>query len=174
MLDYTEISTREDVESILPRLTTQPYAGGIGVMADLSISKNEIPIGLCQCGCGAILKVAHYPSWQRRYVHGHNPSATHRQSAIELRFWERVNKDGPTPSHQPELGQCWEFNGSDIGHWGHMRMHVRNRRMRVHRFAWELANGPIQDGLFVLHKCDNGGVCQGGSSIPRHASRQHG
>lgn len=26
--------------------------------------------------------------------------------------------------------------------------------MRAHRFAWELANGPISDGLWVLHACD--------------------
>jgi hypothetical protein len=24
-----------------------------------------------------------------------------------------------------------------------------------HRFAWELAYGPIPDGLWVLHHCDN-------------------
>lgn len=27
--------------------------------------------------------------------------------------------------------------------------------MRASRVAWEIHNGPIQDGLFVLHKCDN-------------------
>ena len=26
---------------------------------------------------------------------------------------------------------------------------------RAHRFAWYEANGPIPDGLLVLHKCDN-------------------
>ncbi len=25
----------------------------------------------------------------------------------------------------------------------------------THRLAWALANGPIPDGLFVLHRCDN-------------------
>jgi hypothetical protein len=27
--------------------------------------------------------------------------------------------------------------------------------VRTHRAAWELANGPIPDGLHVLHHCDN-------------------
>lgn len=31
------------------------------------------------------------------------------------------------------------------------RMPIR----RAHRYAWELANGPIPDGLQVLHECDN-------------------
>jgi len=30
----------------------------------------------------------------------------------------------------------------------------------THRLAWELANGPISDGLHVLHHCDNPPCCQ--------------
>lgn len=30
-----------------------------------------------------------------------------------------------------------------------------NRLVKAHRFAWELANGPIPKGLNVLHRCDN-------------------
>jgi len=29
------------------------------------------------------------------------------------------------------------------------------RTARAHRAAWEHANGPIPDGLHVLHTCDN-------------------
>jgi hypothetical protein len=31
---------------------------------------------------------------------------------------------------------------------------------KTHRLAWELANGPILDGLSVLHHCDNPPCCQ--------------
>jgi hypothetical protein len=33
------------------------------------------------------------------------------------------------------------------------------RSMLAHRKAWELTNGPIPVGMFVLHKCDNRACC---------------
>lgn len=41
---------------------------------------------------------------------------------------------------------------------GHGRMRIENRWHSPHRVAWTTANGPIPDGLHVLHKCDVG-VC---------------
>lgn len=38
---------------------------------------------------------------------------------------------------------------------GYGRIKHRGRRTAAHRVAWELANGPVQNGLFVLHHCDN-------------------
>lgn len=32
---------------------------------------------------------------------------------------------------------------------------VGNKKVRAHRFSWELFVGPIPDGLHVLHRCDN-------------------
>ncbi len=31
--------------------------------------------------------------------------------ATIARFWIKVNKDGPTPMHSPELGQGWQWMG---------------------------------------------------------------
>jgi hypothetical protein len=38
---------------------------------------------------------------------------------------------------------------------GHLRKWLKGRLQYVHRTAWEEANGPIPDGMKVLHKCDN-------------------
>lgn len=56
---------------------------------------------------------------------------------------------------------CHEWQGSRSA-WGHGRLN-RGRRgegnIAAHRAAWELANGPIPDGLFVCHHCDNPPCC---------------
>jgi hypothetical protein len=41
--------------------------------------------------------------------------------------------------------------------WGYGRLKRGGRMYGAHRVAWELMNGPIPDGLFVLHRCDNRG-----------------
>ena len=59
----------------------------------------------------------------------------------ETKFWAKVKKqDG-----------CWEWQGSKMangygqcGHGGY-----------AHRYSYEINKGPIPDGLFVRHSCDN-------------------
>lgn len=38
---------------------------------------------------------------------------------------------------------------------GYGQAHYAGRTVLVHRIAWELANGPVDGGLYVLHRCDN-------------------
>ncbi len=82
-----------------------------------------------------------------------------RRRAIEDRFWERVNKDGPTPAHRPELGPCWVWTGYlnwQRGGYGYIGRGGRgNGTLRAHRYSWEFHNGPIPEGMEVLHHCDN-------------------
>lgn len=67
---------------------------------------------------------------------------------LYVRFWRHVERS--------EHG-CWTWTATRArfgygqiasgGRGGHM--------LRAHRVSWELHNGPIPDGLWVLHKCDN-------------------
>ena len=59
-------------------------------------------------------------------------------------FWNNCKKsDG-----------CWEWQlRRDKEGYGHF--FIDNRRWLAHRFSWTLINGPIPDGLQVLHSCDN-------------------
>lgn len=77
-----------------------------------------------------------------------------KRKSIEERLWAKVNFLGPTPSHIPEIGNCWEWVGHRNNYeYGQIR--INRRDMRTHRLSREIANGPIPEGLFVLHKCDN-------------------
>ncbi len=70
------------------------------------------------------------------------------------RFWSKVNKNGSIPAHRPELGACWEWiAGKDSYKYG--MFWNGDHDMKSHRFSWEITNGKIPEGLFVLHKCDN-------------------
>jgi len=61
-----------------------------------------------------------------------------------IRFWAKVVKsDG-----------CWEWQGYRKKGYGHFGVHPRHI-VEAHRFSWQLANGPIPEGLFVCHHCDN-------------------
>lgn len=93
----------------------------------------------------------------------HRKAAFCRKSCVVLpnerrsyteRFWERVDKDGPIPEHRPDLGHCWVWTARRIA-WGYGGFWVNRRNMAAHRFSWELHNGPIPEGLWVLHACDN-------------------
>jgi len=72
------------------------------------------------------------------------------------RFWVKVRKS----AHG-----CWEWTASRFGGkgkrlYGQYSLTGRNgtSNQYAHRVSWEMANGPIPDGLSVLHKCDNG-IC---------------
>jgi len=54
---------------------------------------------------------------------------------------------------EPNSG-CWLWVGASVnGEKGHFRM--RGREWIASRAAWELYRGPIPEGAYVLHHCDN-------------------
>lgn len=48
---------------------------------------------------------------------------------------------------------CWIWTGPD-GAWGYGSVGIDYKQWRAHRASWHAFNGPIPDGLHVLHKCD--------------------
>lgn len=49
---------------------------------------------------------------------------------------------------------CTEWTGA-LNRQGYGAVYIHRTLKRAHRVSWELANGPIPDGMCVLHKCDN-------------------
>lgn len=122
---------------------------------------SEIPYGYCQCGCGQKTRISHKNETRyghikgepRRFLVGHC-SRVRDPRSLEQRFWSRVNKNGSIPAHRPELESCWEWIAGKHG-FGYGMFCINSKNERAHRVAWELTNGEIPDGLWVLHKCDN-------------------
>jgi len=55
---------------------------------------------------------------------------------------------------------CIEWSKSTNAHgYGQMSRRHGQAMALTHRFAWELENGSIPDGLCVLHHCDNRRCC---------------
>jgi HNH endonuclease len=63
---------------------------------------------------------------------------------IQDRFWSKVDKNGT----------CWEWTASAQPS-GYGQIQYRGTMCYVHRLSYEWAFGPILDGLFVCHHCDN-------------------
>lgn len=88
----------------------------------------------------------------------HCSRACRYTESLEDRFWSKVDKDGPVPSHVPHLGPCWVWTGArDYNGYGHFLFERRN--WHAHRIAYMLANGPLpSDKPFVTHRCDGGAI----------------
>lgn len=78
---------------------------------------------------------------------------------IAVRFWPKVNKNGPSPAHVTVNGPCWEWTAS-VEHSGHGRIQIPNATngrkgvVGAHRVSWFLHHGRWPDRC-VLHRCDN-------------------
>lgn len=72
---------------------------------------------------------------------------------IEENFWKKVDKNGPTPEHKPELGPCWLWTACSNDR-GYGEFQYFGKRTAAHRVSWLLNIGEIPSGLFVCHSCD--------------------
>lgn len=64
----------------------------------------------------------------------------------KLNFWSIISISDPS--------ECWPWAGTKTrGGYGTFR------GTTAHRVAFERANGPIPDGLVVMHTCDNPSCC---------------
>jgi hypothetical protein len=101
----------------------------------------------CECGCGdpVLTNTA-------RFLRGHN----NRRPIVE-RFWEKVERRGDK--------DCWPWSASLGGDGYGLLGNGRGGLLLAHRFAYELAHGPISDGLELDHLCHTADPnCAGGPS----------
>lgn len=56
------------------------------------------------------------------------------------------------------VGGCLEWSGHRQRQ-GYGQVQYLGKRMLAHRLAWQFAHGPIPEGMFVCHRCDNPPCC---------------
>lgn len=67
-------------------------------------------------------------------------------------FWQKVAVDDSDDG-------CWEWTASRyVSGYGGVRWHGEMRY--AHRLAWELENGSIPEGKWILHRCDTPSCCR--------------
>jgi nitrogen regulatory protein PII len=85
----------------------------------------------------------HYKRW---WKHG-DPLYEQPRLTIAERLVKYSDRSGGEDS-------CWLWTGGTITGYGVIK--ITHRNVFAHRASWELAHGPIPDGLFVLHNCPGG------------------
>jgi len=116
---------------------------------------------LCECGCGNYTNLCARQDKSRglargqaqRFCLGHHKAAVTTPQG----FWKRVDVRAPD--------ECWPWlryvNDSGYG----VTRTSENKAVRASHIAYELTNGTIPKGMFVLHSCDNPACCN-----PAHLS----
>jgi hypothetical protein len=129
-----------------PPIKVDPVTGEI-ITCDIEDCP-KTPIGRGWCD-------AHYRRWIKYGDPlGVAPPRTYQDPAE--RFWRRVNKNGPCPDMDPDLGPCWLWTGP-LSRKGYAQFSVTRDWERtnwpVHGFAYEQMVGRVPDGLELDHLC---------------------
>lgn len=65
-----------------------------------------------------------------------------------VRVWALIQRDDSADG-------CWEWQGALTD-----RGYATYRGLRVNRLVWSYENGPIPEGIFICHRCDNPRCCR--------------
>lgn len=87
----------------------------------------------------------------KAYEIGARANRKKKENSPAVRFWTNVKRGAES--------ECWEWQG-EISNKGYGAFNVNQKKVRAHRFSWELHHGPIEEGngyhgTCVLHACDN-------------------
>jgi len=75
-----------------------------------------------------------------------------KRASLQRRLWAQIRGG--------DNSVCWEWFGKARANGGYGRLSAgRKIQVRAHIAVWVLTNGPIPEGLCVLHKCDNPSCC---------------
>ena len=73
------------------------------------------------------------------------------EARLVPRLWSKIAVNS-------DPGRCWEWTGSRY-RAGYGSFGLRGKTNHAHRYVWESMYGPIPEGQFVCHHCDNPPCC---------------
>lgn len=71
---------------------------------------------------------------------------------IEVRFWAKVNKQGPISAYAPHLGPCWIWTAGKQPE-GYGRLAIGRSYKGAHVFSYELLKERVPKGMVIDHLC---------------------
>lgn len=105
------------------------------------------------CGCTFSFKydrnVSSFQFMKRKFCSAECRVESHNSKIISG-FWDMLDKSSRSG--------CWEWTSTKTTK-GYGKFSFKNKSVRAHRHAYEIAKGPIPEGMFVLHSCDNRLCC---------------
>jgi len=99
----------------------------------------------CKCDCGA-----EFNSLSRPFLIGKRTGCPTCGRKKYHDFWSGVDKKTKK--------LCWPWKRA-ISNQGYGTLSLNRKPFGAHRMAWILTNGPIPEGMFVCHHCDNPPCC---------------
>ena len=73
-----------------------------------------------------------------------------KNATLEERFWQKVDRRSSS--------ECWLWTGAykSQSEYGVLSVPMdNNKQIYAHRYSAELHHGPVPEGMFVCHSCDN-------------------
>lgn len=91
----------------------------------------------------------HYNRWRR---HGDPMVALRLWGTLEERFWPKVDKHGPIPEFDPDLGRCWLWTAG-LFRLGYGAFWFHHNQEYAHVVSFRLEKGAIPHGTELDHLC---------------------
>ena len=122
-------------------LTNQTFGHLVAIEPTLERTLAGSVVWRCRCDCGAIIESSVSELMSARKSHcGCRIKANHLRS-LQHRY--KVHDNG-----------CWQWSGR-LSPSGYGRFMTQGKGVTASRYFYEILVGPIPEGLFVCHKCDN-------------------
>jgi hypothetical protein len=112
--------------------------------------RRSVELTCAQCGTGFSLA----PGDAKKRARAKSVYCSRRCMGLGKRTpWTAEKNFWPNVSVVDDDTSCWEYQRRNAAGYGVVK--VNGRQQMAHRASWRVHFGPIPEGLFVCHRCDN-------------------